>query len=87
MGPTNQEVSGQEKKPLPPEERVVVGTSRENLRPVCSSARLFLGLRQTVSRASEVSRLAHYSEQSTISSREITSSRLLWIRLPWSILW
>ena len=36
--------------------------------------------------APEVSRLAHYSERS-FSSREITSSRLLGIRLPWSVLW
>ena len=54
---------------------------------VPSARALFcLGLRLTASRASEASRLAHY-KRSTISSREITSSRLLWVRLPWSVLW
>ena len=41
-----------------------------------------LGLRLTASRASEASRLSHYNKWLTISSREITSSRLLWVRLP-----
>ena len=49
--------------------------------------RFCLGLRLTASRAPEASRLAHYNKRSTISSREITSSRLLWVQLPWSILW
>ena len=46
-----------------------------------------LSLRLIVSRASEESRLEHYNKRSTISSWEITSSRLLWVRLPWSVLW
>ena len=50
-------------------------------------ARFCLGLRLTASRASEASRLAHHYKWSSISSREITSSRLLWVRLPWSVLW
>ena len=50
-------------------------------------ARFCLGLRLTASRAFEASRLAHYDKRSTISSREITSSRLLWVQLPWSVLW
>ena len=55
---------------------------------VCTdcSERVCLGLRRTASRESEVSRRAHYSEQFTISSRETTSSRLLWVGLPWSVL-
>ena len=52
----------------------------------CRQERFCLGLRRTASRASEVSRLVHYSERSTISSREITSPRLLWVQLPWSVL-
>ena len=49
--------------------------------------RFYLGLLLTASRASEASRLAHYYKRLTISSREITSSRLFWVRLPWSVLW
>ena len=47
MGPTNQKASGQEKKRLPPKERlsgraesVVVGASEKSLRPGCLEARL-----------------------------------------------
>ena len=53
----------------------------------CRQERFCLGLRRTASRASEVSRLVHCSERSTISSGETASSRLLWVRLSWFVLW
>ena len=50
-------------------------------------ARLRSGLRLAAPRTSEASRPAQYDKRSANSTREITSSRLLWIRLPWSVLW
>ena len=65
---------------------VVVVSIEKRLVP-CARARLRSGLRLAAHRASEATRPTQYDKRSANSTWEVTSSRLLWIWLPWSVLW